>query len=68
MNAERLLRLPEIRSRVGLSTSTIYLRMDQGTFPKPISIGGRLVAWTESDIQKWIDNRIAESESKRREG
>lgn len=62
MTAKRLLRLPELRATVGLSRSTIYLRMSNGTFPKPVSIGGRLVAWNETDIQEWINVRINETD------
>lgn len=54
----RLLRRPEVEKLVGLSRSTIYTRLEQGTFPKPIPLGGRLVAWVESDIHEWIENRI----------
>jgi len=58
MNNNRLLRLPEVRALVGLSTTTIYTRMNRGEFPKPISLGGRLVAWVEADIQNWVDDLI----------
>ncbi|MBR9886484.1 MAG: AlpA family transcriptional regulator [Oceanospirillales bacterium] len=58
----RFLRRPEVEKTTGLSRSTIYLRMEQGTFPKPIPLGGRLVGWKESDIQQWIEDRIKESE------
>ncbi|WP_370053031.1 helix-turn-helix transcriptional regulator [Neptunomonas sp.] len=54
----RLLRRPEVEKLVGLSRSTIYTRLEQGTFPKPIPLGGRLVAWVESDIHEWIESRI----------
>ena len=55
----RLVRLPEVQKRVGLGRSTIYRRIGEGTFPKPKSLGGGLVAWLESDIDAWIDERIA---------
>lgn len=54
----RLLRRPEVEKLVGLSRSTIYVRISQGTFPKPIPIGGRLIAWPEKTIQDWIQERI----------
>jgi hypothetical protein len=40
-----ILRLPAVKTRTGLSRSTIYLRVSQGTFPKPVSLGGRAVGW-----------------------
>lgn len=58
----QILRRPNVEILVGLSRSTIYLRMKQGSFPRPIPLGGRLVGWKESDIQNWIDDRIKESE------
>ena len=56
-----ILRLPTVKARTGLSRSTIYLRMSDGVFPKPISLGGRAVGWIESDIQSWIEQRLTES-------
>jgi prophage regulatory protein len=44
-----------------LSRSTIYLRVSQGTFPRPVSLGGRAVGWLEDEIQSWLAERIAAS-------
>ncbi|WP_321961730.1 AlpA family transcriptional regulator [Paraburkholderia sp. J7] len=55
---ERLLRLPEVRARTGMGTTTVYRRMAEGTFPRPIPIGGNRVAWIESQIDTWIAARI----------
>ena len=56
---EKLLRLPQVQSATGLSKSTIYARIAEGTFPKQIPIGPRLVVWLESDIQNWIAEQVA---------
>ena len=56
--APRFLRLPEVREMTGLSTSTIYRWMTEGTFPKQIQLGSRSVVWLESDVTKWMDQRI----------
>ena len=53
-----ILRLPAVKARTGLSRSTIYLRISEGNFPKPISLGGRAVGWVESDIQAWLQQQI----------
>lgn len=50
-----LLRLPAVRSRVGLPTSTIYRRIANGTFPKPVKIGAQSVAWVEAEILDWLE-------------
>jgi prophage regulatory protein len=59
--ANFILRLPAVIQRTGLSRSTIYLRIAQGMFPAPVSLGARAVGWVESDIDEWITHRIAES-------
>jgi len=56
-----ILRLPDVLQTTGLSRSTVYLRVSEGTFPKPISLGGRAVGWLEHEVQEWIDRRIAAS-------
>ena len=56
-----LLRLPQVRERVGLSRSTIYARVANGTFPAPIHIGGNAVAWVDSDVDDWIAVQIEAS-------
>ena len=57
----RFLRLPEVLARTGLSRSTIYVRLDQGLFPRPLSLGARAVGWLESEVDEWIRERITES-------
>jgi prophage regulatory protein len=52
--AHTILRLPVVKARTGLSRSTIYFRAAQGTFPKPVSLGGRAVGWLEAEIQDWL--------------
>lgn len=53
-----ILRLPAVLSTVGLSRSSIYLRIAQGTFPKPVSLGARAVGWLQCDIEEWVRQRI----------
>jgi prophage regulatory protein len=59
--AHSILRLPAVKTSTGLSRSTIYLRVSQGTFPRPVSLGGRAVGWVEDEIQSWLAERIAAS-------
>ena len=61
-----ILRLPDVKRSTGLSRSTIYLRITQGTFPKPVSLGGRAVGWLEAEIQEWLQRRIEASRSESR--
>jgi prophage regulatory protein len=52
---DRLLRLPDVKLKTGLSRTTIYRRVSERTFPRPVSLGGNAIAWKESDINKWIE-------------
>ena len=54
----RFLRLNDVITRTGLSRSTIYLNINQGTFPESISLGLRSVGWLESEVDVWIQDRI----------
>ncbi len=56
-----ILRLPEVKRSTGLSRSTIYLRIAEGRFPKPVSLGGRAVGWLEAEVQEWLTRRIEAS-------
>jgi len=51
---ERIFRRPDVESITGLSRSSIYAKMANGTFPKPVKLGENSVGWKESDIQGWI--------------
>ena len=59
--AHAILRLPAVIARTGLSRSSVYLRISQGIFPKPISLGGRAVGWLESEIDAWLEQLINRS-------
>ncbi|WP_259053634.1 helix-turn-helix transcriptional regulator [Methylohalomonas lacus] len=59
----KILRLPEVKARTGLSRSSIYLRVSQGLFPSPVPLGGRAVGWLESEVDEWIAARISERPS-----
>lgn len=56
-----ILRRKQVEARVGLSRSTIYLRITRGEFPAPVSLGVRAVGWTSDSIDRWIADRIAQS-------
>jgi prophage regulatory protein len=54
-----ILRLPAVIASTGLSRSTIYLRIAQGVFPKPVSLGGRAVGWPASEVVSLNAARIS---------
>lgn len=51
---QRLIRLAEVKQRVGLSRASIYKRMSEGRFPKSRSLGSRCAVWIESEIDDWV--------------
>ena len=63
MNTRKFLRLPEVLSRTGYRRSNIYHLMSLGEFPKAISLGGRAVAWLESEVDEWMESRIRQPET-----
>lgn len=54
-----ILRLPAVKSESGLSRSTIYLRIAQGQWTKPISLGARAVGWPSCEVVAINAARIA---------
>lgn len=55
MAHNRIIRLPEVKRRVGLSRSSIYEYIQKGMFPKQVPLGARAVGWFETDIDLWVD-------------
>lgn len=51
----QLLRLPQVLTRVGLRTTRVYQLIGDGSFPAPIKIGDRAIAFLESEVDAWIE-------------
>lgn len=65
MNKKKnLIRIANVIARTGKSRSSIYRDMKNKTFPASVSIGEKTVAWLESDIDGWIEERIELSKGK----
>ena len=54
----RLIKLKDVMHFTGLAQSTVYKYIADGSFPTPVSLGKRNVAWVESEIQDWIIERV----------
>ncbi|MCY4613807.1 MAG: AlpA family phage regulatory protein [Nitrospira sp.] len=54
---DMLLTRREVERRTGLSRSTIYRKMREGTFPVPVKVSERAVRWRASDIRAYVDSR-----------
>ncbi len=53
-----IVRQKQVQARTGLSRSTIYLRISEGRFPKPVSLGTRAVGWVDAEIEAWLAAQI----------
>lgn len=59
----KILRLKKVTDKTGLPRSTIYLGIQEGTFPRPINLGARSVGWIESEIDQWLMSRIEQRDN-----
>lgn len=56
----RLIRKKEVLAATGFKNSTLYKYIAEGSFPRPVTIGGRAKAWVESEVVAWMNDRIKE--------
>ncbi|APX68918.1 MULTISPECIES: AlpA family phage regulatory protein [Brucella] len=56
---DRIIRLNTVLSRTGLSKSTMYRKIKEGTFPAQLRISINGAGWKESDINRWVENPVA---------
>ncbi|EPT9252282.1 AlpA family transcriptional regulator [Vibrio alginolyticus] len=60
----RLIRLPELLHKVGLSRAQIYNMCHNNLFPKPISLGAKAVAWHEDEIDDWMMSKVRQRDAR----
>ena len=70
---KRFIRLPEVLTRTGFGRTSNYRKMEDGSFPRSVKLGGpleapnafdcRAVAWIEDEVEQWIESRIEERDS-----
>ena len=53
----KVLRLPDVLERVGLSKSTLWRLINDEEFPEPIKLGPRASGWIEEEVDAWISSR-----------
>lgn len=53
----KVLRLPQVLAKIGLSRSTTYAMIADGNFPKPIKLGKRAVGWVDTEVENWLTSR-----------
>lgn len=58
-NPNRIIRLKTVIARSGLSRSTIYRKIAEGTFPPQVKISFKGSGWHEAELDRWIANPVA---------
>jgi prophage regulatory protein len=58
-NPDRILRLKSVLNRTGLSRSTLYRKITEGTFPPQVKISLNGAGWHESELNRWIADPVA---------
>lgn len=56
--ADRIIRLRTVLDRTGLSRSTVYRKIGEGTFPTQVRISVHGAGWRESAINRWIADPV----------
>lgn len=51
---DKILRINTVLDRTGLSRSTLYRKVHDGTFPRQIPISTRCAGWRESAVRQWM--------------
>jgi predicted DNA-binding transcriptional regulator AlpA len=57
------IRLPEVKAVTGLSKTSLYALIKKKSFPAPVRLGPRAVAWVKSEIRQWAVDRVRASRS-----
>lgn len=60
----RIIRLKDVMATTGLGRSSIYKYAHEGTFPKPVSLGGRSSGWVLDEVEEWVIEKIAQRDEK----
>lgn len=58
-NSDRIMRLKTVLARTGLSRTTLYRKMGEGTFPRQVKISVHGAGWRESAINRWIADPVS---------
>ena len=53
---DRILRIKSVLDRTGLCRSTLYRKIENGSFPRQLKLSTRCVGWRETDIEQWQRN------------
>lgn len=54
----RILRIQQVLDMTGLSRSTLYLYVQNRSFPPQVQLGEKIVGWVEDEVKNWIREKI----------
>ena len=60
---KKFIKLPTVMDLTGYRRTSIYQKVAEGTFPAPVKLGPRAVAWVSEEIKDWMDARVAERDA-----
>lgn len=63
-NTDRIIRIKTVLARTGLSRTTLYRKMAEGTFPSRVKISIHGAGWHESAVNRWIADPVAYREGR----
>ena len=63
-NTDRIIRIKTVLARTGLSRTTLYRKMAEGTFPSRVKISIHGAGWRESAVNRWIADPVAYREDR----
>tara|TARA_R100001480_G_scaffold142911_1_gene140545 strand:- start:2 stop:199 length:198 start_codon:yes stop_codon:yes gene_type:complete len=64
MTDKKFIKLPTVMDLTGYRRTSIFDKVAEGSFPAPVKLGPRAVAWVSEEIESWMDARIAERDAK----
>ncbi|MBP8813533.1 MAG: AlpA family phage regulatory protein [Laribacter sp.] len=59
-----MMRLPDVVRATGLSKTTLYARIKEGSFPASVPLGGKAVGWPSDQVEAWIADLLASAAEK----
>ncbi len=63
MTDKKFIKLPTVMDLTGYRRTSIFDKVAEGSFPAPVKLGPRAVAWVSEEIEEWMDARVAERDA-----
>ena len=57
---KRLIKINTVKDMTAMGKTKIYQLITEGTFPRPADLGPKSVAWSEAEVEDWIQNKLNE--------